>query len=458
MKYDLLLRNGTVVSPRSLTRADVAVADGHIVAVEPELEGDGGEEIDATGLHIFPGLFDAHVHFHEPGRAYLEGFTTGTRALAAGGVTSYFDMPINAAPPPTDGKSFHLKLEAASKSSLVDFALWGGLIPGNLDHLEELAALGAIGFKAFMSNPGTDDFSCVDDLTLYEGMARAAQLNKIVAVHAENNYITDELARRAIAQGRTGIRDYLSSRPAIAEIMAIQQAILLAEETGCSLHIVHVSTGKGVSLIAEARARNIDVSCETCPHYLVFTGEDVERLGTVAKCAPPIRDQSEQDQLWAHLLAGDIPMVASDHAPAPFEMKDKPNIFDAWNGISGCQSTFQLLLTEGYTRRDLPLTTIASLLSNYVARRFRLPQKGRIEVGADADMVLVDMQNTIRLEKEDLFYRHQHSPYVGMSLNGTIRRTLLRGKTVFVDGEFSPQPLGQFLVPSDVSSPLESVR
>ena len=293
--YDLIVRHGTLVTSTEVRQADIAVVEGRVVALEPEIVGTGKEEIDASGLHIFPGVIDAHVHFNEPGRASWEGFATGTKALAAGGTTTYFDMPLNAHPPTLDATSFDLKLVSAQASSLVDFALWGGLVPGNVSHMKELAERGVIGFKAFMSNSGIDDFLAVDDLTLYEGMAQAATLGRIVAVHAENDAITSNLARRAIEQGRTGKRDYLASRPVIAELEAIERAILLASETGCSLHIVHVSSGRGVRLVTAARARGVDVSCETCPHYLVLTEDDVEALGAVAKCAPPLRSQEERE-------------------------------------------------------------------------------------------------------------------------------------------------------------------
>ncbi|HZR43493.1 MAG TPA: amidohydrolase family protein, partial [Ktedonobacteraceae bacterium] len=265
--YDLIVRNGTLVMPASLSSADLAVADGRIVAIGQQLAGTSKEEIAADDLHIFPGVIDAHVHFNEPGRTEWEGFATGTRALAAGGTTTFFDMPLNAHPPTLDAASFDLKLAAARASSLADFALWGGLVPGNLDSLDELAARGVIGFKAFMSNSGISDFSSVDDLTLYEGMARAARLGRIVALHAENDQITGALAQRALAQGRKGIRDYLASRPVIAELEAIERAITFAAETSCALHIVHVSCGRGIQLIKAAQERGINVSCETCPHY-----------------------------------------------------------------------------------------------------------------------------------------------------------------------------------------------
>jgi allantoinase len=445
-QYDLIIRQGTLITTTGVSQADLAIADEHIVAIAPELAGAAKEEIDAHDLHIFPGVIDAHVHFNEPGRTQWEGFATGTRALAAGGSTTFFDMPLNAHPPTLDAKSFHLKRQAAEANALVDFALWGGLVPGNLDRLEELAECGVIGLKAFMSNSGIDDFAAVDDMTLYEGMAQAAKLGLTVAVHAENDQITSTLTRRALEQGRTGVRDYLASRPVIAELEAIERAILFAQETGCSLHIVHVSSGRGVRLVAAARARGIDVSCETCPHYLVFTEDDVEAIGVLAKCAPPIRALAEQEALWQHLLAGSIPMVASDHSPAPADMKNTATFFQAWGGISGCQSLLQLLLTEGYVRRHLSLPIIASITADYVARRFHLPpQKGKLAISAAADLVLINLQENMTLQNSDLLYKHQHSPYVGRKLCGRVIRTLVRGQTVFLNGKIVAPPSGRLL-------------
>ncbi len=447
--YDLIIRNGTLVTTQGSNQADLAVAGGQIVAIVPELAGTDDEEIDARGMHIFPGVIDAHLHFNDPGRAHWEGFATGTHALAAGGTTTFFDMPLNASPPTIDAASFDLKYRAAQANSLVDFGFWGGLVPGNVDRLEELAERGVIGFKAFMSNSGIEDFSAVDDVTLYEGMQCAAQLGRIVALHAESDQITSILARRARAQGKTGVRDYLTSRPVVAELEAIERAILFAQETGCALHIVHVSSGRGVGLVAEARAKGIDVSCETCPHYLVLTEDDVERLGAVAKCAPPLRTREVQEELWQQLFAGNIPMVTSDHSPAPAEMKTSPDFFQVWGGISGCQSLLQLLLTDGYYERQLPLETIVSITSAYIAHRFNLAsQKGRVAIGSDADLVLVAMGESSELHTDDLHYKHRHSPYVGKIMRGRIRRTLVRGNTVFLDGKFASNANGKLIKPS----------
>ena len=450
--YDLLIRNGTLVTASEIFRADLAVSDGRIVAIAPELAGTATAEIDATGLHLFPGVIDPHVHFDEPGRTEWEGFASGSNAFAAGGGTTYFDMPLNSYPPTIDAASFDQKLAAALAGSRTDFALWGGLIPGNLGHLDELAACGAIGFKAFMSRTGTPDFPAADDLTLYEGMARAAQLGRLVAVHAESDTLTGMLAQRAIAEGRTSMRDYLTSRPVVAELEAIGRAICFAEATGCALHIVHVSTGRGVALVAEARARGVDVSCETCPHYLLFTDEDAARLGAVAKCAPPLRPQAEQDALWAHIRAGTLPIVASDHSPAPPSMKEGDDFFAIWGGIAGCQSSLVALLTVAL-QHGLSLPMVAALLAGNAARRFNLPHKGHLAVGFDADLALVDLAHEATLATDDLLYRHRISPYVGQRLRGHVVRTLLRGATIVQDGQMVAQPRGQLIRPDDGTSP-----
>jgi allantoinase len=296
------------------------------------------------------------VYLCEPGRTHWEGFASGSRAFAAGGATTVFDMPLNAYPPINDKASFDLKLAAANESSLVAFALWGGLVPGNIDRLEELAGCGVVGFKAFMAS-STEDFQYVDDLTLYEGMTEAARPRLPVAVHAESNPIVGRLTRRALTRVRTSAQDYSDSRPVIAELEAISRALLFAKETGCTLHIVHVSTGRGVELAAAARAQGVDVSCETCAHYLALTQEDLETMGPVAKCAPPLRTHEEQDALWGYILEGRLPMVTSDRSPCPPDMKAGDDYLRAWGGISGGQYTMQVLLTTG-SKRALSLPTL----------------------------------------------------------------------------------------------------
>jgi allantoinase len=445
--FDLIIRHGFVTRTGDSGYQDIAVADGTIAVVEPEIEGTAREEIDARGLHIFPGVIDAHVHFNEPGRTAWEGWATGTRAFAAGGGTTCFEMPLNAHPPTIDAASFDEKLAAAKRQSVADFGLWGGLVPGNIDQMAALAERGVVGFKAFMCQSGIDDFPAADDLTLYEGMARARELNMLVAVHAENNAITAQLAGRAIAGGHTGIRDFLESRPVIAELEAMSRAILFAEETGCALHIVHVSTGRGVALVAAARARGVDVTCETCAHYLFFTAEDVEQIGAFAKCAPPIRPRPEADNLWRAIASGDLPLVTSDHSPSPVEMKQGDDFFHIWGGISGVQSTLPAVLTAGYAQRGIDLEILADVTATNVARRFALPGKGAIEPGMDADFALIELDPAYQLRREDLMDRHRLSPYVGRQFRGRVVQTILRGITTWHNGATVNEAAGQLVRP-----------
>ncbi|MGD0131034.1 MAG: allantoinase AllB [Bryobacteraceae bacterium] len=421
---------------------DIAIEDGKIAGIGPELPG-ATEEIDARGLHIFPGLIDVHLHFNEPGRTNWEGAATGSSALAAGGGTLFFDMPLNSTPCTVSAAAFDQKRAALAQSSITDFALWGGLIPGNIPQMAELADRGVVGFKAFLCDSGLPEFPRADDLTLFEGLREAARLGLPVAVHAESQEITQGLTRR-IENG--SVRDFLNSRPVIAELEAIQRATLLAREAGAKLHIVHVSSGRGVALAAEARAQGTDVSIETCPHYLFFTEDDVERLGAVAKCAPPLRSAVDQDALWTQLLAGTVDMVASDHSPAPPEMKTG-DFGKAWGGIAGVQSTLAVLLDRGHHCRQLTFERISSLVASEPARRFRIRSKGAIAVGMDADLALVDISRSSQLQAEHLKHRHALSPYIGSTFRGSVRRTIRRGETIFVSGEIVARTPGRFVRP-----------
>ncbi len=439
----MLVRGGTLVTPEAVKRADLLVEDGKIAQIAPEILDAVGETLDVTGLYIFPGLIDAHVHFNEPGRTHWEGIETGSAALVAGGGTVFIDMPLNSRPT-LNRASFLAKREAAEASSLTDFALWGGLTPKNLDCLDELAECGAVGFKAFMSDSGMGDFEAADDLTLYRGMEAAAKLGLPVAVHAESEALTKALTLEAASRGQT-VRGYLDSRPIVAELEAINRALLFAEETLADLHVVHVSTARGVALIAEAKKRGVRVTCETCPHYLYFTDKDVERLGAVLKCAPPLRNNKERQALWQAVLTGEVDLIASDHSPSPPELKQEDDFFKVWGGITGVQSSLNVLLS-GHEERGLPLADIARLTSLRPAERFGLGGKGRLESGFDADFSLVDLSDTATLTEDDLFTRYKLSPYVGQTLRGRIRRTVLRGETLYLDGKLG-QTKGKLLRP-----------
>jgi allantoinase len=416
----------------------IGIADGRIVSFE---EAPAREVIDATGLVVLPGVVDAHVHFNEPGRTDWEGWTTGSRAAVVGGVTTVCDMPLNSTPPLVSVEAFEAKHAAAAAQSYCDYALWGGLVPGRLDALEPLAARGVIGFKAFMCHSGIDDFPRADLATLRDGMRRAAALGVPVGVHAEH-----DPPPRAAAEPMT-VRDYLASRPVDIECAAVRAALDLAGETGCALHIVHVSSGAAMALIVEARARGVDVTAETCPHYLLLGAEDVERIGAAAKCAPPVRDVGEREQLWRAVRAGEVDTIGSDHSPSPWSMKTDPDFGRVWGGIAGVQHLLPLMLTPGLT------AAVARLCATRPAERFRLRSKGRIEIGADADLALVDLDDPHEITADALQYRHRVSPWIGRRVSARVRRTILRGETIHLDGALvrdpSPsRPISRLITPS----------
>lgn len=440
--YDLIIRNGNIVTADSVVQGDIAVKARKIVEVSvgKSLEGDAAREINAEGLHVFPGLIDTHVHFNEPGRTEWEGLETGSRSLAAGGVTSFVDMPLNSTPPTINKENLELKRSLAEEKSIVNPYYWGGLVPENIENLRELHENGVLGFKAFMSPSGIADFNNVDDGAIFKGMTEIAALGSFLAVHAESTVICDQLAQKKQSEGKTSARDFVESRPIISEIEAVRRIISYAEATGCKLHIVHASSRKVVQVIEEAKQRGVDITVETCPHYLSLTVKDLEEKGGLAKCCPPLRDEDELEDLWVAVANGEIDVIASDHSPAPASMKEIPNgnYFQGWGGISGAQSTLNIMLTEGHFKRNLPLEKIAALTATNPAKLFGLyPDKGTIAVGSDADIAIVNLNESFELKKEDLFYRHQHSPYVGMTFNGKVTTTVVNGEVIFENGKIT---------------------
>lgn len=447
--HDLVVRNATIVSHSTTGVGDVAIGDGRIQEVGFPVRAGAREEIDASGLHLFPGVIDVHVHFNDPGRAHWEGWATGSTAAAVGGTTTVAEMPLNASPPTLDAAAFHAKVAAATGVSYVDFALWGGLTPVNLDQMGDLAERGVIGFKAFMCNSGIEDFLAADDATLREGMLRAADLGLPVAVHAEDEAITSRLMAQARAAGEIGVGAYLASRPPEAELTAITRAIELAEEAGCELYVVHISIAAGVNLVRDAAARGIQVRAETCPHYLLFTEEDLSARGAPLKCSPPLRSARERAALVDLVRLGRVDILASDHSPSPPEMKAHEDFFRIWGGIAGCQSLLAASLSAvGNTGANADVALATEMLTRNPADLLNEPRKGDIRVGMDADLVLVDLEQESTLARSDLRYRHAISPYVGYPLRGRPVRTLLRGITIAQDGNVVGRPQGRLLTPA----------
>jgi allantoinase len=449
----VVIRRGTVVLPTGTRPADIAITDGTITAIGSEVR-DGDEVIDARGLAVLPGVVDAHVHFNEPGRAEWEGWEAGTRGAAAGGVTTVLEMPLNAHPPTTTATAFDEKLAVASQKALVDFGLWGGLVPENLGELAALHHRGVVGFKAFMSDSGIDDFRRVTNGELAIGLKLAARLGAIVGVHAESQEVVDTGAAIMRREGRTDRLAWCRARQPVAEHMAVLQILSCLRGAGkaAQVHVVHVSVPDALAEIHGARGRGVAITAETCPHYLTFTEEDFERIGPALKCAPPVRDAATREALWKALLdEGRVDLIASDHSPCPAADKEKgeDDIWQAWGGVAGIQATLPVLLTDGVYRRGMSLDRLAYLTATSPAQLFGLcPRKGAIAVGADADLAIVDPAHEWTLEAKHLQTRSGISAYLGRTFTGRVVRTIVRGKTVYVDGDVIGRPgWGQFVGP-----------
>ena len=418
--YDLIVRSRLQDgSPISL-----AIADGKFQVVSPNVSGSAIEAIDHTSGFILPGWIDAHVHFNEPGRTEWEGLATGSRTLAVGGGTAFFDMPLNSSPPVLTVEAFEAKRQLAEAKSCLDFALWAGLTPNSIAHLEALAHCGAIGFKAFMCPSGLEEFPHANPVTLRAGMVKAAALHLPVAVHAELD--------PTVRPPGHNMATWLASRPIQLELDAITIALELAGETGCALHIVHVSCPEGIDLITSAKQRSVNVTVETCPHYLLLTDEDAIRIGAPAKCAPPLRPSNTVEALRQKLRDGHVDTIGSDHSPASPDLKQGDDFFAIWGGIAGIQHGLPLLMGH-----DL---SPANLISTNVAQRFRLPNKGGLTIGHDADFILV-APTSHRINADELLTRHPISPYVEMTTRHRIAATFLCGQRV------TPQTRGHFLRP-----------
>lgn len=447
---DLIIKNGKVVLSTGVVDTDIGIKDGKIAIIQKGITANADREWDAANQYIFPGMIDVHVHFSEPGREHWEGFHTGSMMMAAGGCTTYFDMPLNGIPSTVNQDALDQKARIGNEKSYVDFSLWGGLVPGNEQDLEPLANSGVIGFKAFISTTGNKEFEAADDMTLLNGMKTIAKLNKVLALHSESAAITNWLKEEKEREGKVSADDYLESRPIIAEVEAVERAIYYAELTGCPLHFVHISSGRAIEKIEQAKQRGMNITVETCPHYLLFNHGHLKELGTIAKCAPPLREEEEQQKLISLLIEDKFDMISSDHSPCTFDLKDPKvyNLFQAWGGISGGQ--FSLLSTiELAVKYDIPLEKVAKWTASSPAERFGLSdRKGKITEGADADFAIVSLNESYTVTEENYFAKNKQSLYINHTFPCRIVGTINRGNVVFKDGEIVIEnPVGGWVKP-----------
>ncbi len=425
-----VLRCTRVLLPDGLAPASVSIVDGRIADIGSYGSAGAGE--DLGDLVLLPGLVDTHVHVNEPGRTGWEGFATATRAAAAGGVTTIIDMPLNSLPPTVDVAALETKRAAADGQCHVDVGFWGGAIPGNTAELAGLHAAGVFGFKAFLVDSGVPEFPPLDRAGL---LAAQRAVDALFVVHAEH---AEEL-RPAPASSR--YHDFLASRPPAAEERAVAMAVDVARESGRRTHVLHLSAAGTLPRLAAARDEGVRMTAETCPHYLTLAAEAVPDGATQFKCCPPIRDEANQDRLWRALADGTISCVVSDHSPCIPELKrlDSGDFAAAWGGISSLQLGLPLVWTAARAR-GFGLAEVAAWMARHPADLVGLVHKGRIAVGADADLVAFDPDATFTVDPARLHHRHPVTPYAGTTLAGVVRRTWLRGTAI--DGVM---PLGRFL-------------
>jgi len=456
-KADLAIRGAIVVSDGAYAR-DILIRDGRVSALVEAGASTAEDEIDARGLFALPGVVDAHVHFNEPGRTHWEGWSSGSRAAAAGGTTTVLDMPLNSVPAVLDGASFDAKKSAAAAASIVDFGLWGGLVDADQRRLRELADRGAVGVKAFLCDSGVPEFPALGDDDLVPAMRAAADSGLLVALHCEDEELVREATARVRGAGRRDSGAWGASRPPLVEIRAVARACAAAREAGARIHVVHLSAVEALGAIGAARDMGTDVTAETCPHYLTFEEDDLTERGSALKCAPPIRDRRNRDGLWRALLDGKIDLVASDHSPCTRELKRSEDIFGAWGGVAGAQSLLAAVFT-GATERagsgfDVRKTAgfVAWRLAVRPAKRFGLwPRKGAIAQGSDADVVLFDPEREWTLGR-DASQTRGIDPYVGRSFRGKAVRTLVAGRTVYNEREaVTDPPHGRFIERGDMA-------
>ncbi|NYG06619.1 allantoinase [Phycicoccus badiiscoriae] len=440
MTAEVVLRARRAVVDGAEVAVAVSVADGRIVAIDPyDTDVPGARVVELKDDEVLlPGLVDAHVHVNEPGRTDWEGFASATRAAAAGGVTTIIDMPLNSIPPTVTVAALKEKRAVARDQSYVDVGFWGGAVPGNLPDLRPLHEAGVFGFKCFLLHSGVDEFPHLSASELREALAETATFDALVIVHAEDEQ-TIESAPPPHGQGYAG---FLGSRPKEAEERAISEVIDATRETGGRAHILHLSDADAIPLIAKAQAEGLRLSVETCPHYLTLDAEQIPDGATQFKCCPPIREHDNQDRLWAGLEDGVIRTIVSDHSPCTEDLKkfDSGDFGEAWGGIAGLQLGLPAVWTEARSRGH-SLADVVRWMGEGPADQVGLFERGRISVGATADLVVFAPDESFTVDVASLRHKNPVSAYTGRTLTGAVRQTWLHGIPVDIEAD----PRGRLL-------------
>jgi allantoinase len=446
---DLIVRGKRVITPEGERAAAIHVRGGVIAAISGFYEIVQGATVHEAGdFVVMPGVVDTHVHINEPGRADWEGFSSATRAAAAGGVTTLIEMPLNSIPATTTAAALREKLAAAAGKLWVDVGFWGGVVPGNYDELQALWDAGVFGFKCFLVPSGVDEFVYVTEADLRLALPKLATLGAPLLAHAElPGPIEKAVADLPKSASPRKYATWLAARPHDAENEAVALLVRLGGEFGARIHIVHVSSADALALLRGAKLAGDAVSAETCPHYLTFVAEEIADGATEFKCAPPIRERENREKLWQGLGDETLDFVATDHSPCPPAMKlpEEGDFLRAWGGIASLQLSLPVVWTEARAR-GYAVTHLAKWLCAGPARLAGLAgRKGSIAVGCDADFVIWDPEAKFRVESARLHHRHKLTPYAGRELCGRVETTFSRGRKIFERGEFSAGPVGHVL-------------
>lgn len=458
-----IIHSNRIVTSKGIIAGAVEVREGQIISISESasvMETPDVHVLNFENAVVMPGLIDVHVHLNEPGRAHWEGFETGTRAAAAGGLTTIIDMPLNSLPTTISKETFELKLHAAKDKLAVDVGFWGGLVPENAfdsSALDELLGAGVLGLKSFMCPSGIDDFPMTDATHIKATLPILAKYKRPLLVHAEIPQPPEDqnLAENIKSLSREDSRKYstyLKTRPPSWERAAVDQLINLANDTtigglaeGAHIHIVHLSDSTDtLDMLKEGKEKGFSLSVETCPHYLAFSSEEIPDGNTLFKCAPPIRTEENRRRLWNALKEGSIDLLSSDHSPTIPEMKllQDGDFLRAWGGIASLQLVLPITWTYG-KENEVSLELISQWWSSKPADLAGLHNKGSIDVGKCADFVVWDPETSFVLN-EDFIIHHKHNitPYAGSKMYGRVIATFVRGQLVYYEGHHASQPCG----------------
>lgn len=448
-QVDLIVRNGTVVTPAGRGEQDIAVEGGRIVAIARRggLAMGARREVDATGRYVLPGVIDGHVHFRDPGFTYKEDFGTGSRAAVMGGVTTVLDMP-NTKPLTDSVENAQIKIDEVTPKAYCDFGLIGLVVTENVQNLRPMALAGqVVGFKAFLgitigAIPAPDDGAVLD------AMREIRSVGMRLGFHAENNQIMDHEIARLKAEGRTDALAHVESRPVLAEVESIQRMGLFGQATGCKLHIFHLSSRPGLEMIDHWRSLGVDYSAETGAHYCFLGAEDMSTLGPRLRMNPPVRHRADGHgaTLVEGLATGRVTGIATDHSPHTHEEKLNDDIWKAISGFAGVETSVRLFLTYAVNEGRMSLEQFARASSEGLAKAWGMyPRKGAILVGSDADLTIVDLDVEDTIEEARLHGKNNLNPFEGHRTKGAAVGTIVRGNVVMENGELVGSPAGQLV-------------